>query len=64
MLSMPSDAEATRRWLNDIWQHIVKSETFIASMDDEAFKGDDLRLYAVTRCLKSSPKRLVVCQTS
>jgi uncharacterized protein with HEPN domain len=49
---MPSEAEATRRWLNDIRYHIGLAEGFIVGMNYEAFKDDNLRLYAVTRCLE------------
>lgn len=49
---MPSDSEATRRWLNDIQHHIAMAQGFIEGMDYEAFKDDNLRLYAVTRCLE------------
>lgn len=49
---MPSESEATRRWLNDIRHHIELASAFIAGMDYEAFKDDTLRLYAVTRCLE------------
>ena len=49
---MPSEAEATRRWLNDIRHHIDMANGFIAGLDYDAFKDDTLRLYAVTRCLE------------
>jgi uncharacterized protein with HEPN domain len=49
---MPSEFEATRRWLDDIQRHIAMAEGFVAGMSYDAFKGDDLRLYAVTRCLE------------
>ena len=49
---MPSDAEATRRWLNDIRHHIATAETFVGDMTHEAF-GDDVRTpYAASRCLE------------
>lgn len=51
MPSMPSDAEATRRWLIDIRHHIAMAEGFVAGVSYEAFKDDNLRLYAVVRCL-------------
>jgi uncharacterized protein with HEPN domain len=43
---------ATRRSLNDIQHHIAMAQGFIAGMNYEAFKDDNLRLYAVTRCLE------------
>jgi uncharacterized protein with HEPN domain len=45
-------SEATRRWLNDIQHHIAMAQGFIAGMNYEAFKDDNLHLYAVTRCLE------------
>jgi uncharacterized protein with HEPN domain len=50
--SMPSEREATRRWLSDIRHHIVMAEGFAAGMTCASFKDDNLRLYAVTRCLE------------
>ena len=47
---MPSDAEATRRWLGDIHYHIDLAESFVAGTSYETFKDDKQRLYAVTRC--------------
>ncbi len=49
---MPSDVEATRRWLNDIRRHIEMANGFIAGLNYDTFKEDNLRLYAVTRCLE------------
>jgi uncharacterized protein with HEPN domain len=49
---MPSDTETLRRWLSDIHHHIAMAEGFVAGMGYEAFKDDNLRLYAVTRCLE------------
>ena len=49
---MPSDAEAIRRWLTDIQHHIHMVQGFVAGTSYEAFKDDNLRLYAVTRCLE------------
>jgi uncharacterized protein with HEPN domain len=49
---MPSEREATRRWLSDIRHHIVMAEGFAAGMTYATFKDDNLRLYAVTRCLE------------
>ncbi len=49
---MPSDTEAMRRWLSDIRHHIAMAEGFVAGLSYNAFKDDNLRLYAVTRCLE------------
>jgi uncharacterized protein with HEPN domain len=49
---MPSDHGAIRRWLTDIQHHIRMAQGFVAGMNYETFKDDDLRLYAVTRCLE------------
>jgi uncharacterized protein with HEPN domain len=49
---MRSDRDATRRWLTDIEHHIGMAQGFVAGMSYEMFKDDDLRLYAVTRCLE------------
>jgi uncharacterized protein with HEPN domain len=49
---MPSDPEATHRWLNDIGHHIAMAENFVAGMSYEMFKDDNLHLYAVIRCLE------------
>lgn len=49
---MPSESEATRRWLNDIRHHMELANGFIAGLNCETFKDDTLRLYAVTRCLE------------
>jgi len=49
---MPSNPEAIRRWLNDIQHHIVMAESFVAGLSYEAFRDDNMRLYAVTRCLE------------
>jgi uncharacterized protein with HEPN domain len=45
-------SEATRRSLSDIQHHIAMAQGFIAGMNYEAFKDDNLHLYAVTRCLE------------
>ena len=45
-------SEATRRSLNDIQHHIAMAQGFIAGINYEAFKDDNLHLYAVTRCLE------------
>jgi len=52
MPSTRSDPEATRRWLNDIRRRIVMAEGFVACMAYATFKDDNLRLYAVVRCLE------------
>ena len=49
---MPSEREATRRWLIDIQHHIAMAEGFVAGFGYDSFKDDNLRLYAVTRCLE------------
>jgi uncharacterized protein with HEPN domain len=49
---MPSEGEATRRWLSDIRHNIVMAEGFVAGMTYATFKDNNLRLYAVTRCLE------------
>ena len=49
---MPSESEATHRWLNDIRHHIEMANGFIAGLNYDTFKDDNLRLYAVTRCLE------------
>jgi uncharacterized protein with HEPN domain len=49
---MPSEREATRRWLGDIQHHIAMAEGFVAGIGYDSFKDDNLRLYAVTRCLE------------
>ena len=49
---MPSEREGTRRWLTDIRHHIVMAEGFATGMAYATFKDDNLRLYAVIRCLE------------
>ena len=49
---MPSDPSTTRRWLNDILYHIDLAQSFVVGLDDQAFRDDTLRVYAVTRCLE------------
>jgi uncharacterized protein with HEPN domain len=49
---MPSEAEASRRWLNDILHHIFMAHDFVGAMTYDDFKIDNLRLYGVTRCLE------------
>jgi uncharacterized protein with HEPN domain len=49
---MPSEAEATRRWLIDIRHHVAMAERFVGNMSYEAFQADDRTVYAVTRCLE------------
>jgi uncharacterized protein with HEPN domain len=50
---MLSKSEAIRRWLNDIQHHLEMAQAFVAGMNYEAFRDDDLHLYAVTRCLET-----------
>jgi uncharacterized protein with HEPN domain len=59
---MPSDSGAVRRWLLDIQHHIQMAHGFAAGLSYEAFKDDNLRVYAVTRCLESSRKRRADCR--
>jgi uncharacterized protein with HEPN domain len=47
---MPSDAE--RNALRDILRHIDLAQRFTHSDTFESFQGDELHLYAVTRCLE------------
>jgi uncharacterized protein with HEPN domain len=49
---MPSDPKPTRRWLADIQHHMAMAEGFVAGVGYDSFKDDNLRLYAVTRCLE------------
>ena len=49
---MPSEHEATRRWLTDIRHRIVMAEGFAAGTIYATFKDDTHRLYAVIRCLE------------
>ena len=42
------DPASTRRWLNDIRSQIELVQRFLGDRDYEAFKDDQLRLYAVT----------------
>ena len=49
---MPSDPEKLQRWLLDIHDHIAKAESFVAGLTYEAFESDEMRVYAVTRCLE------------
>ena len=49
---MPFDADAVRRWLDDIHHHIILAEQFADGRSYDA-RRDDLRtIYAVTRCLE------------
>ena len=52
MRFMPSDAEAVRRALLDMHHHIAKAQAFAAGLSLDAFLDDELRFYAVTRCLE------------
>jgi len=49
---MPSDADAVRRWLDDIHYHIVLAQTFAEGMSYDALRDDLRTTYAVTRCLE------------
>ena len=49
---MRSDPASTRRWLNDIRSQIELVRQFLGDLDYEAFRDDQLRFYAVTRCLE------------
>jgi uncharacterized protein with HEPN domain len=49
---MPSEAEATRRWLNDIHHHILLAQTFVDGMTYDTLRDDLRTTYAVTRCLE------------
>jgi uncharacterized protein with HEPN domain len=49
---MPSDREATHRWLRDMEYHIGLAESFVAGVSYDSFKDDTLRLFAVIRCLE------------
>jgi uncharacterized protein with HEPN domain len=46
---MPSDIEATRRWLDDIHYHIATAQYLAAAMSYEEFRDDLRTIYAVTR---------------
>src|SRR5471032_3253070 len=52
MRSMPFDPSDARRWLNDMLHHIAMAEGFMVGVTYESFKDDNMRLYAVTRCLE------------
>ena len=49
---MRSDPTSTRRWLSDIRSQIELGQQFLEGCDYEAFRDDQLRVYAVTRCLE------------
>jgi uncharacterized protein with HEPN domain len=49
---MPSKSSDPRRWLNDIRHNIHLALRFTEGVTYDAFRGDDLRFYAVTRCLE------------
>jgi uncharacterized protein with HEPN domain len=49
---MRSDPASARRWLNDIRSQIELVQLFLGDLDYEAFRDDQLRFYAVTRCLE------------
>jgi uncharacterized protein with HEPN domain len=49
---MPSRSSDPQRWLNDIRHNIRLARRFTEGLTYDAFRGDDLRFYAVTRCLE------------
>jgi uncharacterized protein with HEPN domain len=49
---MRSDPASARRWLSDIRSQIELGQQFLEGCDYEAFRDDQLRVYAVTRCLE------------
>jgi uncharacterized protein with HEPN domain len=49
---MRSSGADPERWLNDIRDNIRLAERFTRGVVYEAFRDDDLRFYAVTRCLE------------
>lgn len=52
MRCMPSKPSDPYRWLNDIRHNIHLARRFTEGLTYDAFRGDDLRFYAVTRCLE------------
>jgi uncharacterized protein with HEPN domain len=50
--SMPSEREATRRWLGEIRYYVAMAEAFVAEMTYATLKDDNLHLCAVIRCLE------------
>jgi uncharacterized protein with HEPN domain len=49
---MRSDPNSTQRWLNDIRAQFELVQRFLGDLDYESFRDDQLRFYAVTRCLE------------
>jgi uncharacterized protein with HEPN domain len=49
---MPSRSSNPQRWLNDIRHNIHLARRFTEGLAYDAFRNDDLRFYAVTRCLE------------
>jgi uncharacterized protein with HEPN domain len=49
---MPSKSSDPQRWLNDIRHNIHLARRFTEGVTYDAFRDDDLRFYAVTRCLE------------
>jgi uncharacterized protein with HEPN domain len=49
---MPSKSSDPQRWLNDIRHNIHLAGRFTEGLTYDAFRDDDLRFYAVTRCLE------------
>jgi uncharacterized protein with HEPN domain len=52
MRYMPSRSSNPQRWLNDIRHNIHLARRFTEGLTYDAFRDDDLRFYAVTRCLE------------
>jgi uncharacterized protein with HEPN domain len=52
MRYMPSRSSDPQRRLNDIRYHIHLARRFTEGLSYDAFRDDDLRFYAVTRCLE------------
>jgi uncharacterized protein with HEPN domain len=49
---MPSNTQATHRWLTDILHHMTMAEGFIAGITLDTFQNDMMRFHATTRCLE------------
>jgi uncharacterized protein with HEPN domain len=49
---MPSRSSNPQRWLNDIRYNINLARRLTEGLSYDAFRDDDLRFYAVTRCLE------------
>jgi hypothetical protein len=59
---MPFDADAVRRWLDDIHHHIIVADRFVDGMDYHAFRHDLCKTYGVTRCKTGRPS-FAACST-